>query len=185
MNLGLGLIKKVLSLLLLFVIIIYVLVPFGLKLWFPYYHRETIEFYSSQSQLDPLFVASIIRVESRFNSMAESNKGAKGLMQLMPETAMWISDQINVPYEEEKLFEPKYNIRLGSWYLASLKQEFNNNTNLILAAYNGGRGNVKKWVDTGIWLGDEDIDKIPFRETRDYVRRVNSTYETYQKLYGK
>jgi len=70
--------------------------------------------------------------------------------------------------------------------LANLRHEFNNNTNLILAAYNGGRGNVKKWMDTGVWQGDErDIDKIPFKETRDYVRRVNAVYEVYQKLYGK
>lgn len=186
MNIILGVVKRILSLFIVFVIIIYVILPFGLKLLFPYYNKETIEFYASQNRLDPLFVAAVIRVESRFDSMAESNKGAKGLMQLMPETAMWICEQINVPYEEQKLYEPEYNIRLGCWYLANLREEFSNNTNLVLAAYNGGRGNVKKWMDEGLWLGDEkNIDKIPFKETRDYVQKVNVTYKAYQKLYGK
>ncbi|WP_028308320.1 lytic transglycosylase domain-containing protein [Desulfitibacter alkalitolerans] len=181
-----GFIKKLLFLIFISIIFLYALVPIGLRLWFPYYHREAIEFYSNQYDLDPLFVASIIRVESKFDTMAESVKGAKGLMQLMPETAEWVSQQINVPYDVQKLYEPDYNIRLGCWYLANLRNEFDNNTNLVLAAYNGGRGNVKKWIDTGVWQGDErDIDKIPFKETRDYVRRVNAAYKVYQKLYGK
>jgi len=168
------------------VVVLYFSMPFVFKLWFPYYHKEIIGFYSKQYQLDPLFVAAIIRVESNFNTNAESARGAKGLMQLMPETARWITQQIKISFEEERLFEPEYNIQLGCWYLANLRQEFNYNNNLVLAAYNGGRGNVNKWIVMGIWQGEEEgIEKIPFRETREFVKRVNLTYQIYQNLYGE
>ncbi len=167
-------------------IVYYLISPYALRLWFPYYHRDVVEFYAAQYDLDPLFVASIIRVESKFNSQAISKMGAKGLMQLMPETARWISEQTNIQFNENKLFEPEYNINLGCWYLANLRSEFNNNINLTLAAYNGGRGNVKKWINQGVWSGEEkDLDKIPFKETRDFVKRVKLTYQMYEKLYGK
>jgi len=166
-------------------IFLYVVVPVGLKLVFPLYHQEAIEFYAKQHDLDPLLVASIIWVESRFDTRAESIRGARGLMQIMPETAEWISQQISVPYELERLYDPRHNIRLGCWYLANLRREFDNNMNLVLAAYNGGRGNVRKWMEAGTWQGDiENIDNIPFGETREYVRRVNMIYQVYQKLYG-
>jgi len=157
----------------------------GLKLVFPLYHQEAIEFYAKQHDLDPLLVASVIWVESRFDVRAESPRGARGLMQIMPQTGEWISEQINVPYDLGKLYDPAHNIRLGCWYLANLRHEFDGNMNLVLAAYNGGRGNVRNWVSEGIWLGDEEgISNIPFGETREYVRRVNMIYRVYQKLYG-
>jgi len=157
----------------------------GLKLVFPLYHQEAIEFYADQHDLDPLLVASVIWVESRFDIRAESPRGARGLMQIMPQTGEWISEQINVPYDLEKLYDPVHNIRLGTWYLANLRNEFDGNMNLVLAAYNGGRGNVRNWMNEGIWLGDEEgISNIPFGETREYVRRVNMIHRVYQKLYG-
>lgn len=164
---------------------LYIAVPYGLKIWFPYYHKDTIEFYSRQNQLDPLLVASIIRAESKFDPMAESKKGARGLMQIMPETAKWICSKIDISFHNDTLFEPEHNIMLGCWYLANLREEFNN-INLVLAAYNGGRGNVNKWIEEGLWKGEENnIDKIPFRETRDYIQKVKMNYDIYIKLYGK
>ena len=165
-------------------VFLYIALPFGLRLVFPFYHQEAIEFYSKQHDLDPLLVVSIIWVESRFDIEAKSIRGARGLMQIMPETAEWISAQKNIPYDLQKLYEPEHNIRLGCWYLANLKREFDN-INLVLAAYNGGRGNVRQWMEAGIWQGDaEDIDNIPFGETREYVRRVNIIHQIYQRLYG-
>ena len=178
-------IKKFLFIVIILIIFLYAVVPMGLKLVFPFYHQEAIEFYATKHDIDPLLVASIIWVESRFDARAESPRGARGLMQIMPETGEWISEQINVPYDLQRLYDPNHNIRLGCWYLANLRHEFGGNMNLVLAAYNGGRGNVRSWMDAGIWQGDkENIDDIPFGETREYVRRVNMIYQVYQKLYG-
>jgi soluble lytic murein transglycosylase len=177
---------KGLVLLFLIIVAIYVFAPYGLKLWFPYYYQNNIEYYAKQSQLDSLFVASVIRVESKFNPMAESNRGARGLMQLMPETAQWVAGQLDILYEKDRLFEPDYNIRLGCWYLANLFQEFDDNSAMVLAAYNGGRGNVNKWLESGIWSGKlKDIDSIPYQETRYFIKRVNITTKMYYNLYGK
>ena len=146
---------------LLVLLIVSFMFPYILRLFYPYYHQETIEYHSEQYGVDPLLAAAIIRIESKFDALAESKRGAKGLMQLMPETANWISDQIGVIYEEEKLFEPEYNISLGTWYISSLAKEFDDNIYLVMAAYNAGRGNVNKWIEEGIW---KEIVKVELTE---------------------
>ena len=106
-------------------------------------------------------------------------------MQLMPETAAWIAgQQKREGFVLSELEDPDSNIRMGAWYLASLQKEFDNNEILVLAAYNGGRGNVKTWMkDYGWTMGFTEINKIPFSETRCYAERVLSSKQRYYQLY--
>ncbi|NLO89509.1 MAG: lytic transglycosylase domain-containing protein [Clostridia bacterium] len=168
----------------LILIFLFVNVNFFLKFLYPFPYRDIIYRYSKQFDLDPFLVVSVIKVESRFNPYAESQQGALGLMQIMPETALWVAKNLNVGYSKEKLFEPEYNIMLGCWYLSNLHSEFKGNLALVLASYNGGRGNVREWLRTGQWDGNIDsLEDIPFSETRDFVKKVLKIYDRYKKIY--
>jgi soluble lytic murein transglycosylase len=160
---------------------------FQKKYLYPYPYRDLVYYYALERELDPLLVASVIRTESKFIPQARSPKGAVGLMQLMPETAQWIASQIEYPdFKLSDLEDPEVNIRFGTWYLQSLKKEFKGNEILMLAAYNGGRGNVKQWMQRYGWGMDfRDIDQIPFRETKEYVGKVLHSKQRYQDLYGR
>jgi len=161
-------------------------IPLLEKVIYPYPHRTIIEKYASMYGVDPLFVVSVIREESKFLSKSESHKGAKGLMQLMPSTAQSIAKSLgDKTYSEAELINPEKNIQYGTWYLASLQKAFANKT-LVIAAYNGGRGHVQEWIDSGqIDPNNIRLEDIPFKETRDYVGRVLKSYEKYHKLYRK
>lgn len=155
------------------------------RLLYPYFYREIIEKYAASYGVDPLLVAAVIRVESNFEPNAVSRRGALGLMQLMPATADWIAPQLGIAdLTEEMILDPEINIRLGTWYLANLATEFNHNREQVLAAYNAGRGRVAGWLVEGVWSGRyEDVEDIPFPETRNYVSKVNAAYNRYQALY--
>jgi len=107
------------------------------------------------------------------------------LMQLMPSTAQSIAESLgDKTYSEADLLNPEKNIQYGTWYLASLQRVFANNTMLVTAAYNGGRGHVQEWIENGqIDPNNIRLQDIPFKETRDYVGRVLKSYEKYNKLY--
>jgi len=157
------------------------------KIIYPYPNQAIIEKYATQYGVDPLFVVSVIREESKFLPQSESHKGAKGLMQLMPSTAQAIAESLgDKSYSEQDLLNPEKNIQYGTWYLASLQKVFSNNTTLVTAAYNGGRGHVQEWIKNGqIDPNNIRVQDIPFKETRDYVGRVLKSYQKYNKLYSK
>jgi len=158
--------------------------PLG-RMVYPWPYRETIEIYSEQYGLDPYLVAAVVKVESGFNPGAVSARGARGLMQLMPETAEWIAAQKGDTFQTELLFEPKFNISLGCWYLADLLDQYEGETVLALAAYNGGRGSVSGWLKSREWDGTFDsLEDIPFGETRNFVRKVMRTHKIYRFLYS-
>lgn len=154
------------------------------RLFYPFYFKEEIISQAETYDFDPCFIAALIRVESKFNPYAISKRGACGLMQVMPSTAAWIVEKKGwEPLEEQRLFDSDVNIKLGVWYLDNLCQEFIDLAP-VLAAYNAGRGNVKQWLEGEIWDGSlEDLENIPFAETRAYVRKVWQTYEKYRRLY--
>jgi soluble lytic murein transglycosylase len=106
-------------------------------------------------------------------------------MQIMPDTAVWIAQTLNVKdFTPDSLYRPEVNIYFANWYLANLSQEFKGNLVLMLAAYNGGRGNVQKWMSERHWSGDVDeIDQIPFPETQKFVKSVLTLYQRYLQLY--
>jgi soluble lytic murein transglycosylase len=137
--------------------------------------------------MDPYLVAALIHAESRFTAGAESGSGARGIMQIMPETGKWAAEQMGISeFNVGMLFDPETNIKIGCWYLADLDREFDGNRYIVLAAYNAGRGNVKQWLTREVWDGRiETIRQVPFPETRNYVVTVTNTYKRYKDLYGK
>lgn len=159
--------------------------PWVQKILYPLPHKQLIFKYASEYEIDPYLVTAIIRRESKFWIWAESSQGAKGLMQLMPQTAQWIAEQIPITgYKAEMLYDPATNIRMGCWYLANLQREFQGNVPLVIAAYNGGRGNVRQWLRENRWSGKEQtLERIPFAETREYVKQVLKDYYMYHELY--
>ncbi|WP_425061384.1 Soluble lytic murein transglycosylase [Sporomusa carbonis] len=160
---------------------------FQKKYLYPFLYQEAVYTYALEYDLNPFLVAGVIRTESKFIASALSPKGALGLMQIMPETGRWIAEQLEQKdFMIADLTDPDVNIRFGTWYLASLKKEFAGNEVLYLAAYNGGRGNVKQWMQRYGWSTDfDDIEQIPFKETREYVEKVLYNKKRYQELYGR
>ncbi|SJZ40079.1 soluble lytic murein transglycosylase [Selenihalanaerobacter shriftii] len=156
-----------------------------LKIFYPLHYKKAIFTYADEYNLDPYLVAAIIKVESKFNEDAISERGARGLMQIMPSTGEWIAGELGIEdFNPDLLYGPKLNINLGSWYLAHLKKIFSNDLTLVIAAYNGGQGNVNRWLELKQWSGrHRDSDQIPFPETRAYVKKVTKTYQRYRKIY--
>lgn len=154
---------------------------------YPFPYQEMIFKYAQEYEVDPYLVAAIIREESHFVEEAESYRGARGIMQIMPETGKWAAEQMNLEgFQPDDLYDPKINIKIGCWYLADLSKEFGNDKILMIAAYNAGRGNVKQWIQTRQWSGrHETVEDIPFPETREYVKRVLKGYEKYRWIYGE
>ena len=128
---------------------------------------------ADEEHISASLLEAVIRTESKFNEKAVSHVGAVGMMQLMPETAHWISEQSGLP--SDNLASPEQNIPLGAWYLNYLLKQYHNNEVFALAAYNAGRGNVDEWIEKNHWPeGFSDMDKIPFPETREFVKSVVS-----------
>ncbi len=154
---------------------------------YPFPYREKVFRYAAESEVDPFLIAAVIRTESKFIPGARSPKGAMGLMQMMPETGQWVAGQLDLQdFSPAMLTDPDTSIRFGAWYLASLKKEFKDNEILVLAAYNGGRGNVNQWMRQMNWDRNfRDTDRIPYKETREYVKKVLSAREKYRSLYGR
>lgn len=155
------------------------------KILYPIKYSEYVCTYANEYNIDPYMVFSVIKAESNFNAEAKSHKNALGLMQITPPTAGWIAQKMGIEnFEEEKLLDPELNIRMGCWYLDNLRIEFKGDINLVLAAYNGGRGNVKKWLRNNQYSRDgKTLYNIPFKETDEYVKKVNANYNIYFKLY--
>lgn len=146
----------------------------------PVKYQSEIDKYAEQFSLEPELLAAIIYVESRFDSASKSSKGAVGLMQLMPSTAVWIADKLEYNnFNLEDLTKPELNIEFGSWYFAYLYHKFDKNLIKAIAAYNAGEKNVRKWIAEG-WDGDIS-QTLPFSETDNFVRRVISTKDYYKE----
>ena len=158
---------------------------FQRKYMYPYPYRQFIEYYADRYQMDECLIAGVALAESKFEPTAQSVHGAQGIMQIMPETAAWIAYQIeDDDFSAAEMYEPEKFIKYGTWYLASLNEEFFGNKVLMLAAYNAGRGNVHEWMEKYGW--DEnfsDYKQIPFPETREYVQKVLKYERKYKKLY--
>ncbi len=144
--------------------------------------------------LEQALALAVIRQESSFDQHAESPAGAKGLMQLMPATARGVARELRLHYAENLLkSDHKYNIRLGSYYLSKLIDNFSGSYVLAIASYNGGQGNVRKWLRQ---YGDpreastpeevvDWIEMVPFSETRNYVQRVLENTQIYRQILHK
>ena len=152
---------------------------------FPISYSQVISREAKGTGLDALLVTAVVRTESGFNPIAVSAKGARGLMQIMPETGQYVAKKEGFPeFKAELLFDPEYNVKIGVAYINELYQEYRGDTVLVLAAYNAGRGNVNKWLQQQSWTGElSNIDRIPFPETRQFIRKVLFYQKIYRFLY--
>lgn len=152
--------------------------------YFPVKYTGYINEYSKKYGLPPELVCAVINAESRFNPSAVSKKGASGLMQLIEGTADWGASQIGLAgYDYGKIHEPEINIELGCWYLSYLLNQYDGDLTLALSAYNAGSGNVAKWLQNKAYSADgATLAHIPFRETRNYVKKVNIYVKVYDLL---
>jgi soluble lytic murein transglycosylase len=151
---------------------------------YPLPFSGSIKQWSVHAGIDPMLTAGLIRQESAFAPDAHSGANALGLMQLLPKTARQMAKKAKVGYSHSLLFDPDYNVRLGTIYVAGLKNDFGS-VESALAAYNAGEDRVNSWT-AGQSYRDlaEFVDSIPFTETREYVEIVTRNADIYRKLYG-
>jgi soluble lytic murein transglycosylase len=153
----------------------------------PLRHDDIIRQQASDKGLDPALIAGVIYAESRFLDQT-SRAGAKGLMQLMPETADYIAQKSGgTAFVQGDLATPQVNIAYGSWYLRYLLQKYDGREVLALAAYNAGEGKVDEWVAAATARGEtfRAADHVPFAETRQYVERVLDARKRYRRTYPR
>jgi soluble lytic murein transglycosylase len=153
----------------------------------PLRHEDVIRQQAADKKVDAALIAGVIYTESRFRDQT-SNAGAKGLMQLMPDTADYIARKSGgTRFERADLATPQINIAYGTWYLRYLLDKYHGNRILTLAAYNAGEGKVDEWRANAAARGEKFkvADHIPFKETRDYVHRVLSASAEYRKKYPR
>lgn len=152
---------------------------------FPLGYFPLIKTEASAVALDPYLVLAVIREESAFQKDAVSMAGARGLMQLLPQTAELMAKEVKLEKPSiNGLDSPPLNIALGIRYLSQLLQEFSGDLALALAAYNAGPHQVRRWLEKyGYTSPEVFIEEIPFQETRGYVKRVLGSYDRYLALY--
>mgnify|MGYP001056846885 CR=1 FL=1 len=148
---------------------------------YPCKYKDIVESAARKNNVDPMLIYSIMKAESKFDERAVSRTGAKGLMQIMDETAKWAYKQMEMD-EKSDIYVPAVNINVGTWYIGKLLRDNGGNTVAALASYNAGGSNVNKWKDAA---GTDNIKKedIQFDETGKYVEKIMKYYEQYKKLY--
>lgn len=159
-----------------------------LKLLYPVYFSDIISGVGSKNRLDPFLIQALMREESYFNEFAISGSNARGLMQLLPSTAKEVAGWEGMPsFQTGDLFSPAVNIRLGSRYLSHLHELFNGNSMPSVGAYNGGPNAMKRWVQGSTsFASDPDlfVERIPYEQSRDYIKKVFTSYWNYSRLYS-
>jgi soluble lytic murein transglycosylase len=161
--------------------------PEILRALFPLPYKNEVEHFSRERKLDPFLVLSIMKQESKFKRFARSQAFARGLMQIIPSTAVSLANALGMQdFSVDKLYEPKVNINLGTRYVQDIIKEFGNQVEFIAAGYNGGESNVRRWRDSS--TPNEVLDfvsSIDFKETKNYVMIVKTNYELYKRIYGE
>ena len=143
--------------------------------------------YSQKYRVPENLVYAVIKTESKFDSSAESSVGAIGLMQMMPDTFLWLAkDKLGDKFPAGMLYDAETNIKYGVYYLSWLYDRYSD-WDIALAAYNAGLGNVDKWLEDPE-ISDLESGKlinIPFKETREYFKKVNKALDKYDRLYNE
>jgi len=152
---------------------------------YPHAYWNIVEPVSQQYSIDPFLVLSVMREESTFDPNARSTAGALGLMQLMPQTAFRLNRDLHLRITNvSHVCNVRNNIHVGTFYLSTLIREFGSYA-YALAAYNAGEEKVRKWIQKGNYKSvDEFIEDIPYNETRNYVKKVMTTFFEYKRPSG-
>lgn len=154
---------------------------------YPLMYEETIRQISAEYNLSPALTAAVILNESSFRPDAESSVGARGLMQLMPDTADWIARKLRLDnYSINQLDEPDINIRFGCWYLNYLSTMFSGDPLCVVCAYHAGQGEISSWLANPIYSSDGislNRDSLPEGPTKLYAGRVTRDYGIYKAKY--
>ena len=161
-----------------------VLPHFYLKLLYPRPYFNLAQKYAESTGISPYLVLSIMRQESGFNTRAKSGAHALGLMQLLPRVARDLASERNTGLGPENLYDPETNIQFGTKLIAQLLKQYGNNLILMLASYNAGEPQIKKWRKKIIRVDTREfIEQIPYTETRNYVKLVLRNYHNYLQIY--
>ena len=154
------------------------------ELSYPRPYSVTVEAAAAEFDVDPRLIWAVMREESRYNPEALSYVGARGLMQVMPPTQAWIAEMLGEDIPPGDAFRPEANIRMGAWFLHFLLDYYEDDLELVVAAYNGGAGSVDGWLaDPQVSNRDDLLRWISYGETREYLSRVLLSYEIYKELY--
>lgn len=149
----------------------------------PLYYHDYIEFYSEKYNVPQSVICAVINTESSFVPDAVSGAGAMGLMQITPDTFVWLMSKTEEEYDIEMLLNPEISIKYGSCFLSILYDNFGD-WSMVYAAYNAGMNRVKSWLDDPEICESGKLKNIPIKETRDYVQKVEDDVEDYRRLYS-
>lgn len=155
------------------------------ELLYPAPYRESLLKHATSRNVDPRFVLSIARQESRFQADAKSIAAARGMMQFIVSTASDIASQVGVQnFNQDDLYNADTAILFGSQYLSNLFKQFPNQPQAVAGSYNGGADNLARWIARSrANEADRYVPEIGFTQTKDYVYKVMANYWTYQRLY--
>ncbi|MBS1455663.1 MAG: lytic transglycosylase domain-containing protein [Clostridia bacterium] len=149
--------------------------------FYPTEYKKEVIAASDRFGTDKVLIFSVINAESGFDKNAVSKKGAAGLMQIMPETAVFIAGKLGIKTYD--LFDPGTNILFGAYYLNYLLSRFGDKITAV-AAYNAGEGNVEKWLKAKEYSADgKTLKSVPYPETSAYIKKIKKSLKKYKKLY--
>jgi len=168
-------------------VLLAIITCFGISCYYSYFYpldyKDSISAIAKSNDIEPELIASIINVESSYNPNSVSNKGAIGLMQILPTTAEWVCERLHIDFDEKELFNPAVNIQIGGYYIAYLIKYFKDE-NLAICAYNAGMGNVNRWLSSvEISSNGKELDNIPFKETENYLNLVLKNKKIYKNKF--
>ena len=178
---------KLISLLLILSVILIIItvnaVKLGVQTVYPRQYANLIEENAEIFEIDSSLLYALIKTESGFDENAVSSVGAKGLTQITADTFQWLQTKTGDAYEENALFTPEISVYYGAYFLDMLLYEFGN-TETAFAAYHAGRGKVNEWLADPRYSSDGlTLDKIPYEDTAQYVKKIMKNIERYQKIY--
>jgi len=150
------------------------------------YYQDLILAAAQQNGFDPLFLFSVVWQESQFEGSVHSSAGARGLMQIMPETGASIAQNMGWPpdYSADDLYRPLVSLNLGAHFLRTNLNYFDGDLYAAMAAYNSGLGNAEIWKDLAGGDPDLFVEIVRYEETRNYIRNIYEIYIVYRSLYG-
>jgi len=157
-----------------------------LRILYPFPYRTLITEEARDRGIDPSVVAALIRQESMFEARITSPAGARGLMQIMPATGAQLAEAVGIErWDAEMLYRPEINVHLGTRYVAQFLEEYDGSLPSVFSAYNAGPHRVEWWSEFPEYGEDELFtERIPYRETRNYVKILTRNRALYEGLYG-